>query len=143
MKRTLYIGIWIGVGITFVGFAVCESFPDAISRLFTTDETLTTIAREGFRVYFIFYPVVGAQIVIQNFFQSIGKPKISIFLSLTRQLLFLIPFLIVLPRYYGVKGVWASMCGSDLIAFIFALVTVIVMVKRLNVRFKGLKPIEQ
>ena len=143
VKRTLYIGIWIGVGITFVGFAVCESFPDAISRLFTTDETLTTIAREGFRVYFIFYPVVGAQIVIQNFFQSIGKPKISIFLSLTRQLLFLIPFLIVLPRYYGVKGVWASMCGSDLIAFIFALVTVIVMVKRLNVRFKGLKPIEQ
>ena len=86
---------------------------------------------------------MGAQIVIQNFFQSIGKPKISIFLSLTRQLLFLIPFLIVLPRYYGVKGVWASMCGSDLIAFIFALVTVIVMVKRLNVRFKGLKPIEQ
>ncbi len=51
VKRTLYIGIWIGVGITFVGFAVCESFPDAISRLFTTDETLTTIAREGFRVY--------------------------------------------------------------------------------------------
>lgn len=143
VKRTLYIGIWIGVAITFVGFAVCESFPDTISGLFTRDATLTAIARDGFRIYFIFYPVVGAQIVIQNFFQSIGKPQISIFLSLTRQLLFLIPFLIVLPRYYGVNGVWASMCGSDLIAFIFALVTMLVMVRRLNRHFKGIKPIEQ
>jgi putative MATE family efflux protein len=99
VKHTLYIGIRLGVGITLIGFAVCESFPDTISGLFTTDATLTEIARSGFRIYFLFYPVIGAQIVIQNFFQSIGKPHISIFLSLTRQLLFLIPLLIVLPRF--------------------------------------------
>ena len=66
---------------------------------------------------------MGCQIVIQNFFQSVGKPQMSIFLSLTRQLLFLIPFLIIFPRYWGVDGVWASMAGSDIIAFVFAVVT--------------------
>lgn len=123
VKRVLRLGIWIGVIITSVGWIVSEGFPDVVSELFTTDPTLIKIAREGFRVYFICFPVVGCQIVIQNFFQSVGKPQLSIFLSLTRQLLFLIPFLIIFPRYWGVDGVWASMAGSDIIAFIFAVVT--------------------
>lgn len=143
VKRTLKIGVGLGVGITTVGFVVTEAFPDAISSLFTRDETLTQIARDGFRIYFCCYPVVGCQIVIQNFFQSIGKPKLSIFLSLTRQLLFLLPFLIILPRYYGVNGVWASMCGSDLIAFVVAVVTLFFMTKKLNKQFSGVKPIVQ
>ncbi len=143
VKRTLSIGIWLGVAITTVGFAVTELFPDTISALFTRDETLIAIARDGFRIYFIVYPVVGCQIVIQNFFQSIGKPKLSIFLSLTRQLLFLIPFLIILPRYFGTDGVWASMCGSDLLAAIVAVATVLVMIRRLNKRFATLTPINQ
>ena len=143
VKRTLSIGIWLGVAITTVGFAVTELFPDTISAMFTNDETLIGIAREGFRIYFIVYPVVGCQIVIQNFFQSIGKPKLSIFLSLTRQLLFLIPFLIILPRHFGTDGVWASMCGSDLLAAIVAAATVLVMIKRLNKRFATLSPINQ
>lgn len=122
VKRTLKIGIIAGTTITTIGFILTESFPDTISSLFTTDPTLISIARRGFRVYFICYSVVGCQIVIQNFFQSIGKPQISIFLSLTRQLLFLIPFLIILPRHFGTDGVWASMSGSDLIAFIVAVI---------------------
>ncbi len=143
VKNTLYMGIWIGIAITVVGFAVTESFPDTISSFFTKDRTLIDMARNGFRIYFIFYPVVGCQIVIQNFFQSIGKPKLSIFLSLTRQLLFLIPFLIILPKYYGIDGVWASMCGSDLVAFATAIVTLIIEIRILNKRFLNIKPIEQ
>lgn len=143
VKRTLKIGIVAGMSITTLGFILTESFPDTISSLFTTDPTLIEIARNGFRIYFICYPVVGCQIVIQNFFQSIGKPQISIFLSLTRQLLFLIPFLIILPRYFGTNGVWASMTGSDLIAFIFAVVTLIVMLHKLNKRFADTTPINQ
>ena len=102
---------------------VSEIFPDTVSSLFTTDETLIKISREGFRIYFICYPVVGCQIVIQNFFQSVGKPQMSIFLSLTRQLLFLIPFLIFLPRVLGINGVWASMAASDIISFFVAIIT--------------------
>ena len=143
VKRTLRIGIIAGVSISTLGFILTESFPDTISSLFTTDPTLIEIARNGFRIYFICYPVVGCQIVIQNFFQSIGKPQISIFLSLTRQLLFLIPFLIILPRIYGTDGVWASMTGSDLIAFIVAVVTLLIMLRKLNKRFADATPINQ
>ena len=123
VKRTLRTGIWIGVAITSVGWIVSEGFPDMLSRLFTVDESLITIAREGFRVYFIVYPVVGCQIVIQKFFQSVGKPKLSIFLSLTRQLIYLLPLLFLFSREWGVDGVWASMSASDFLAFLTAVIT--------------------
>ncbi|MCH5326252.1 MAG: MATE family efflux transporter [Duncaniella sp.] len=124
VKRTLRFGILLGVIITSIGWIVGEGLPDSVSGLFTADDTLVRISREGFRIYFICYPVVGAQIVIQNFFQSVGKPKFSIFLSLTRQLLFLLPFLLVLPRFWGIPGVWASMAASDILAFFVAIATI-------------------
>ena len=93
------------------------------------------IARKGFRIYFIAYPLVGAQIVIQNFFQSIGRPVPSIFLSLTRQFLFLLPMLWILPPLYGVSGVWLSMAFSDILAAIVAIITVIVIIKIDNHKF--------
>ncbi len=129
VNRTLRLGIIVGVAITTVGWILTQTIPNAISSLFTSDETLVRIAREGFHIYFIVYPVVGCQIVIQNYFQSIGKPKLSIFLSLTRQLLFLLPFLLVLPRHYGIDGVWASMAGSDFLAFVVAVITLWVMLR--------------
>ena len=124
----------LGMAITTLGWVATEFFPSVISGLFTIDRQLIAIADHGFRIFFIFYPLVGCQIVIQNFFQSVGKPKISIFLSLTRQLIFLIPFLIILPRHWGIDGVWASMSSSDLIAFIFAVVTLIIVNRRENKR---------
>lgn len=132
VKRTLKIGIWLGVAITTCGWIITELLPNTVCSLFTVDQSLIDIARRGFRIYFICYPVVGCQIVIQNFFQSVGKPKLSIFLSLTRQLLFLIPFLIILPRHFGVDGVWASMSASDIIAFFFAIVTLWYEMRRHN-----------
>lgn len=136
VKQTLMRGIYLGVAITTLGWVITECFPDEVSRLFTTDEALIKIAREGFRIYFICYPVVGCQIVIQNFFQSIGRPQISIFLSLTRQLLFLLPFLLILPRYFGIPGVWISMTFSDFLAFAVALVTMLVMLRRQGQQLK-------
>ena len=126
VKETLVKGVLLGTAISTVGWILTESFPDVISSMFTTDCTMIDIAREGFRIYFIVYPVVGAQIVIQNYFQSIGKPKLSIFLSLTRQLIFLLPLLWILPKHFGVDGVWASMAGSDFLAFVLALLTVLI-----------------
>lgn len=135
VRETLRKGIWIGVSITSLGFIVTELFPDTVSSLFTTDELMIRIARAGFRIFFICYPVIGAQIVIQNYFQSIGHPKLSIFLSLTRQLIFLVPLLAVLPRHFGIDGVWASTAVSDMLAFILALVTMIIMNRRFARRF--------
>lgn len=130
VKTTLRKGIFLGTAITAVGWVLTECFPDTISALFTVDNTMIEIAREGFRIYFICYPVVGAQIVIQNYFQSIGHPRPSIFLSLTRQLVFLLPLLWILPGYFGVEGVWMSMAGSDIMAFIVAVITLMILNKR-------------
>ncbi len=132
VKKTLNIGILIGVIITTVGFLCTQLFPNTISSLFTGDDKLIGIANSGFHLFFLAFPVVGAQIVIQNFFQSIGKPAFSIFLSLTRQMLFLLPFLIILPPRYGIDGVWISLSASDFIAFVVAAVTAIVMMKKLQ-----------
>ena len=132
VKSTLNRGIFLGVIITFVGWLVTQLAPGQVSRLFTTDPQLIKIASEGFHVYFLLYPVVGCQVVIQNYFQSVGKPKISIFLSLTRQLLFLLPFLWILPKYFGIDGVWASMSASDVIACIIAIITLIIVRRKQN-----------
>jgi putative MATE family efflux protein len=131
VKDTLHKGVWIGLAITTFGCFITEVFPNAISSLFTTDEHLISIARAGFRIYFACYPLVGCQIVIQNFFQSIGKPQLSIFLSLTRQLIYLLPLLVILPPIFGIPGVWASMAGSDFLAFATAVITFYYMRNRL------------
>jgi len=132
VMSTLKRGIICGFAISATGWIATECFPDAISSLFTTDSDMIEIARLGFRIYFISYPVVGIQIVIQNYFQSIGKPKISVFLSLTRQLLYLLPLLWILPDYWGINGVWASMAGSDMLAFVTAVATLYVVNRRFN-----------
>lgn len=132
VMSTLRRGMVCGFAISAVGWMVTECFPDTISALFTTDKTMIDIARSGFRTYFICYPVVGIQIVIQNYFQSIGKPKISIFLSLTRQLIYLLPLLYILSHLWGVTGVWASMAGSDVLAFLTAIITLWITNRRYN-----------
>ena len=135
--ETLRKGIWIGVGITTLGWIATQVFPDAISSMFTTDRAMIDIARAGFHIYFLIYPVVGAQIVIQNYFQSIGHPKMSIFLSLTRQLIFLVPLLWILPPKFGINGVWASMSVSDFLAFVLAVVTMVVMNRKFKKMFNS------
>ncbi|MCM1336260.1 MAG: MATE family efflux transporter [Candidatus Amulumruptor caecigallinarius] len=136
VMQTLRKGIFIGLGITTFGWLCTELFPDALSSMFTSDKTMVDIARSAFRIYFIFYPLVGVQIVIQNFFQSIGHPKLSIFLSLTRQLIFLLPCLWLLPPALGLDGVWASMATSDFLAFVLAIVTMIIATRRERKRFE-------
>lgn len=138
VMQTLRKGIYCGLCITTAGWLLTETLPDTISRLFTTDMQMIAIAREGFRVYFICYPVVGVQIVIQNYYQSIGKPRVSIFLSLTRQLIFLLPLLWILPRYFGLTGVWASMTGSDVLAFLLAVATLWYTIHRHNRKIQQL-----
>lgn len=108
------------------GFVVSELLPYYCARAFTTDRQLISIAEHGLRIANLTLPIIGVQMVITNFFQSIGKAKVSIFLSLSRQLLFLLPFLLVLPKYWGLDGVWISFPVSDTIAFI---VTVAIMAR--------------
>lgn len=134
VKATLRLSILSGVCITSTGFIICELFPHAVSSIFTSDRQLIDMAARGVRIGIAMFPLVGAQIVIGNFFQSIGKAKISIFLSLTRQLLYLLPGLLIFPRHWGLDGIWISMPVSDFFAFVTAAVALGIYVKRMNRR---------
>jgi putative MATE family efflux protein len=107
-----------------ISFLLCEFMPGPLIRMFTQDSRLIELAEEGMRIIVLVNPVIGFQIVVGHFFQSIGMPKKSIFLSLSRQLLFLIPMLFVLPEFFGTKGVWMSMPVSDSISAIVAAVMI-------------------
>ena len=78
------------------------------------------MAAHGLRICVAMFPVIGAQIVIGNFFQNIGMAKTSLFMSLTRQLIFLLPGLLLFPTIWGLDGVWMSLPVSDLLAFLTA-----------------------
>lgn len=130
VKHTLRLSIIVGMCITSSGFIICEFFPNAVSAIFTTDKELISIASRGVRFSVAMFPLVGGQIVIGNFFQSIGKAKISIFLSLTRQLLFLLPGLIILPRIFGLDGIWMSMPTADFLAVIIAVISLLVYIRK-------------
>jgi putative MATE family efflux protein len=120
VNRTLVYGIIAGTIVTSLGFVMAQLLPTQVVRLFTTDSALIELASNGLRISCMAFSLIGGQIVISNFFQSIGKAKVSIFLSLSRQLIFLIPALLILPGIYGIDGVWASLPLSDTIAFFVA-----------------------
>ena len=103
-----------------VGWIVGELMPYGCARLFTADQELIEKAVRGIRINMIAFPLIGSQAVITNFFQSIGKAKISIFLSLSRQMIYLLPLLVVLPPVFGVDGVGAALPASDAVAFVTA-----------------------
>ena len=115
--------------ITTAGFLIAELIPRSVASIFTTDETLIDLAANGMKIVLLFFPIVGFQVVTTIFFQSIGMAKKSIFLSLTRQLLFLLPGVLILPNILGTKGVWWSMALSDLISTFTALVLLIYQFK--------------
>ena len=81
--------------------------------------------------------IIGAQMVITHFFQSIGKAKVSIFLSLSRQLIFLVPMIAVLPHYMGLDGVWLAMPLSDAVAAIMAYVMIYIYIRKFKSRHNG------
>ena len=112
--------IYYATAVSVIGFIAAECFPGFIARWFTDSKELIDITTKGMRIYVICLSLVGFQVVTTNFFQSIGKAGISIFLSMTRQLLFLTPLLLLFPPLFGLDGVWFATPAADLIA---ALVT--------------------
>ena len=124
------------IGVATTGFLLCQLFPTLIVNMFTTDDELVKAGVFGLHIVFAVFPIVGFQMVATNFFLSIGMSKKAIFLSLTRQMLFLIPCLIVLPRFFGPLGVWISMPVAATIATV---VTAIVLVNQFK-KFKHESP---
>lgn len=136
LMKVLKIATVVGTCITATGFLVAELMPEPCARLFTTDPELIRLSVNGLRIMMAAFLLVGSQMVITNFFQSIGKAKISMFLSLSRQMLFLFPLLLVLPPFMGVDGVWWAMPISDTIAEIVAVAMMMAYMRKFNRQHK-------
>ena len=135
--KILKMGIGYGVAITTLGFLCAELIPHVIAGFFADGSTpmgreLIDLASHAMRLVMMAMPIVGFQIVAANFFQSIGKPQRAIALSITRQVLFLVPLLIVMPRIFGVEGIWYCMPIADVASAILAGVLLFLQVRKLR-----------
>ncbi|MBW9148582.1 MATE family efflux transporter [Clostridium sp. CM028] len=132
VKHALRLAIIAATTITTTGFIIIQVFPKQIISLFNKDPELIVIGSHGIRIYLFMLPIIGFQIVSSNYFQAIGKAKISIFLGLSRQVILLIPLLFILPRFFGLDGVWLSGPSSDALASIITAVFIFVEIRHLN-----------
>ena len=142
--QVLRYGISIATFITFIAFLVGEFIPAPVIHIFGAGDELTQKAVQAFHYVVAAFPLVGAQMVIGNFFQSIGHAGKSIFLSVTRQMLFLIPLLALLPGWCGLDGVWLSMPISDTMSFVAAASMLAYMIRKIKasvIHFKEEKDI--
>lgn len=137
LMRVVDLAIAAGVCIMTVGWLVAMFLPHLVARLFTTDGQLLNMAVRAIRIDMLVFPVVGAQMVITMFFQCIGKVRISIFLSLSRQLIVLLPLLVLLPMFFGINGVWYALPASDFIAAMLAVVTMVVYVRKFKKQYQS------
>lgn len=125
VNKVLKLTIIYATCVTTFGFLVGMLAPNLVVGIFTSDAELTELSATGLRITVMFFPIIGFQMVTSNFFQSIGIAGKAIFLSLTRQMLILLPCLLILPHFFGVAGVWYSMPVSDLLASLIALVMLV------------------
>ncbi len=118
VDKVLKLTIFCATAIMTLGFVVAELFPRQLVMIFTTDEELIQHSISGMRIVFMMFPIIGFQMVTSNFFQSVGMAGKAIFLSLTRQLLFLLPCLLILPDFFQTNGIWMSMPVADALSSI-------------------------
>lgn len=136
LMRVLKLSILTATCIMTVGWLIAMLLPNYCARMFTTDDTLIRLSVKAIRINMLVFPVIGFQMVVTNFFQCIGKVRISIFLSLSRQLLFLLPLLAVLPNFFGVDGVWYSLPASDLTSAIVTAGIMFVFMRKFKKQLK-------
>ena len=122
LRKVVKLAISCATVVCTVGFLVAMFAAHPCARLFTKDESLIDLASTAIRMMMMMFPIVGFQIVVTSFFQSIGKAKVSMFLSLSRQLLFLVPALVIFSEIWGLWGIWIAMPFSDALATVVAAV---------------------
>ncbi len=119
--QVLKLSLLFATLISITGFLLGEILPHLITSMFTTDKELADISIKGMKIMMLAVPLLGAQVISTGFFQSIGYVKTAIFLSLLRQLILIIPALLVLPLFFGLNGIWMSVPISDFLATVISL----------------------
>lgn len=137
VTKTLKLTIIYATGVTTFGFIIGMLFSDTVVGIFTSDAELIELSAKGLRIVVMFFPIIGFQMVTANFFQSIGMASKAIFLSLTRQMVVLLPCLLILPRFFGAAGVWYSMPIFDLLASLIAGTMLVWQFRKFRVQAQG------
>ncbi|MDE6353029.1 MAG: MATE family efflux transporter, partial [Muribaculaceae bacterium] len=132
LKRAFKLAVIAATVICSLGWAGGITIPKLIARCFTVDPTLIEVTGNALSISMVCFWMVGFQIISTTLFQSLGKAGKSIFLGLTRQVLFLIPFLYILQHFFGLNGIWMSFPSGDLCATIVTLIMVITQFRSLN-----------
>ena len=132
LRRAFWLAAAVAVGICTVGCLCGLLAPQYIARAFTSDDFLISTTVTCLRNALWAFPVVGFQIVSSCLFQSVGKPVRAMILSLSRQVLFLIPLMLWLPGIYGVEGVWLSFPLSDVLSTIVSILLVVQLFRTLH-----------
>lgn len=133
VKETLYLAIGAATGLAVLGFIVTRTFPHQLAMLFNKDDkALIDMTANGMKLFFTALPIIGFQIVASNYFQAIGKPRQSIVLGLLRQVIILIPAIIILPRFFGLNGIWLASPASDVISSLLTSFFIFTNIKELN-----------
>ena len=138
VRKTVSLTIICGVVIATLGFLIGETIPDIVARAFVdsskggNEQLMVDAAAQGMRLILIMFPLVGFQVVVGGFFQYIGKAPLAIFMSLTRQLLFLLPLLWILPRHLGAYGAWISMPIADSASIFLAFILFIWQIRKIK-----------
>lgn len=122
VKKALIMATAAGVSIATTGFLLTQLFTEPLIRIFNSDPELIEVATKGMRTFLIMLPLVGFQIISANYFQAVGKAPKAIFLSLLRQVIVLIPLLLILPRYFGLDGVWYAGPTADFVASVLTFI---------------------
>lgn len=138
VTAVLKLTVLIASGIMTLGFLISELFPHAVASVFTSNKELIDIAAPGLRTVMLVFPLVGFQMVASTFFQSIGMAGKAIFMSLTRQVLFLLPGLLIFPALFGVRGVWISMPVADTLSSMVAVYMLTVQYRKSILRQKSM-----
>ncbi len=132
LKEVFLLTVKLASAVMVAGFLISELCPSAAVSIFTNDPELKSIADKGLRSMNLAFPVIGFQMVASNLFQCLGMVKKSIFLSISRQILFLIPALYLLPLLMGVEGIWYSYPVADTLATAVTAIFVVSLLKKLG-----------
>lgn len=107
--------------ILTTGWIIIQTMPEVMVGMFNKDPKLMEISVKGARIYLFMMPIIGISITGSNYIQSIGKAKTAMFLSLLRQVIILIPMIIILPKFWGLTGLWCAQPVSDFLASIIVM----------------------
>jgi Na+-driven multidrug efflux pump len=132
VKKTLHLANISATVICVVGFMIFMFFPEPLYLIFSSDPELVSMGKGAMRILVLGLPFIGFQMIAMNLFQALGMARYALFTSLARQVLFLIPMILILPLMFGLTGIWLSFPLADIVSFIVTFILVFFTVKGLS-----------